>query len=363
MSDNLFSSSKDVQQAQTTVSNPWAVQTPYLQAGFDAARDALRRSQTANGANAPTDFVAQFSPGMLDAFRQAANYGVGNLGNFNNYGRNNAFAGAGIDAATGALSSLRDWTPQSTADNILRDTTTLSANPQVDGMVRAALTDDVRKLGQDLRTNFQGSARAGTINSNKSAIRDAIAERAFNDRAANVSATIRGDVWNNASNIAANNLRANDSNRLGALSTALSGGTGALATSTGANATDATTAGRLFDITNAGNAGVLAGDQANLDNLLQRWNFNTNVSPWAGINNFWNIVGSNNWGGTQSSTGSKTETSTPSVASQIGAGVGAMSQFFPGANMFGPIGSMGSGLAGLFGGFGTNSTRGQNWWS
>ena len=83
--------------------------------------------------------------------------------------------------------------------------------------------------------------------------------------------------------------------------------------------------GNLFDIANKGIAGQYGAAQADLNNQIAQYQSGVS-SPFAPLNSFWNIIGSNNWG--NSSRGTNTTTSTPSLMSSIGQGVGVLGSFF-----------------------------------
>lgn len=350
---DLFSSENTQDQSFTRTQNPWASQSPFLTGGFEQALAALRRSQGAANTGAPTDFVAGPSQGMYDMFRQMQSFGTNGVGNVWNGGNNVANAGAG--ALTGALTGINGFTPGATGDAIRSEAEAYANSPAADGIINASLRDPYRQLTEnDLPSNLRNASARGTNMSNKVQQRAAILDRGFQDRAADVTANVRGGLYSQGIDAASRNLQANDATRLGALTAALQGGTNALGAGVDANTAAVGQAGGLFDIANRGAVGEVAGNQSSLDNLMQRWNFNTNVQPWAGLGNYWGVVGSNNWGGTTSGTGTQTTTSTPSTAAALGSLAGTASSFIPG----------GSSFASMFGGmpFGTG-TRGQNWWS
>jgi hypothetical protein len=73
----------------------------------------------------------------------------------------------------------------------------------------------------------------------------------------------------------------------------------------------------LFDIANAGGAGQQASGQAAIDNAKGMSEYGTDRNQKA-LQDFFSIIGANNWGGTQQGT----QTSTPSTWSTIGSGLG-----------------------------------------
>ena len=305
---------------KTTTSNPWEAQAPFLQQGFQAASAGLQNAQSQPG---PNQFVSQYTPEQLGAFRQMLGYGTGNPAIAgNSAAAGGALTGAGANATTGALSGLSNYAPGSTSDAILADAEKFSNNPQVGGMVDAAMRDARRSVSEQVLPSIgRNAAATGNINSNKTAIREGLVERGLADATADTSANIRGNLYSQGLNLAQNNLSQNDAARLGALSTAASAGTGAVGTGVGANSGAVQQQSGLFDIANAGVTGQQAGSQAAINDILARYGFNVDKG-FQGLDQFWNVVGGNNWGGTSNSTGTTTGTKRPSTLSQIGQAAG-----------------------------------------
>jgi hypothetical protein len=353
---DLFSSKKETTKTYNETTNPWAAQQPYLTGGFEGALAALRRSQGAAGQGAPTDFVAGPSQGMFDLFRQMQGYGAGGVGQ--GFGGGTDVAKVGADALTGALGDIRRFMPGATGDAIRSEAAAYANSPAADGMITAALRDPYRDLTENvLPTNLRGSAARGTNMSNKAQQRAAIAERGFADRSADVSANVRGDLYNKGINTALSQLQGNDATRMSALLAGMQGGMGALGAGVDARGKDISQNAGLFDLAMRGGTAETAGRQAGLDNQMQRWNFNTNVQPWAGLDKYWGIVGSNNWGKSTQGQGTQTEMSTPSPIGQIGQLAGAFGSFMPGNSFLQGMGSlfnsgygMMNGGAGYYGG-------------
>lgn len=327
--DDLFSSEKETNTQSFQQTDPWAAQSPFLKQGFQSAQDALRRSQQSAYANAPTDFVAQFSPQMQALYQQMQGFGGVNAGNIN-FGLGNNFAQTGANTATNAMGGLYGFNPTATGEAIRSEAAAYANSPHADGMINAALRDPYRQLTEnDLPSNLRNASARGTNMSNKVQQRAAILDRGFQDRAADVSSTVRGNLYSQGIDTALRNLTGNDAQRMSALSAAMQGGLGAFGAGVNANTQGVNQATGLFNIAQLGNQGDLAGRQAGLDNAMQGWNFGTNMQPWAGLNNYWGVVGSQNWGGTQFGTQNKTETMTPSTMAQIGQLAGTVSSFIP----------------------------------
>jgi hypothetical protein len=95
----------------------------------------------------------------------------------------------------------------------------------------------------------------------------------------------------------------------------MAGGNTAVASGVGALGAGVDQARSIFDIAKGGIGGIRDYNQAPIDEQKAQWEFQTQA-PFAGLKNFWDIVGSNNWGGASTSTGSGTQTASP--ASVIG---------------------------------------------
>ncbi len=321
----LAQSSQDTNKNQQN--NPWAPQAGYLTQGFGAASGALNQAQAnANGA-APPGFVAQFTPDQLGAFQQMLRFGAGNPQiSANSANAGGALTRAGADATTGGLYDLSQWRPATSSQSVLSDASTFANNPAISGMVDAATRDARRAVSeQALPQIARNAAQTGNLNSSRRGIAEGILERGLAEKAGDISANLRGNAFDRGLTTATQIGQGNDASRLGALSSLISGGTGAVGTGVGANTGAVQQQGGLFDIAGKGITGQQIGSQAALDDALQRYQFGVN-SPFAGLQNFWNIVGSNNWGGT--STGQSTTTNNPSTMAQIGQGIGILGSLF-----------------------------------
>src|SRR6185437_793437 len=106
----MSSSKQQTDSSQTSTTNPSSLQLPYLTQAFQGAQNALG---TAQQAQAPTNFTAQFTPDQLNAFSQMLGYGTNNgaiPASSSAAGANVSAAGAnGVD---NALSSLSTYAPQ-----------------------------------------------------------------------------------------------------------------------------------------------------------------------------------------------------------------------------------------------------------
>jgi hypothetical protein len=321
----LFDTTKTETQTtnQTATQNPWATQVPYLQQAFGGASNALNQAQ---GAQAPNGFVAQFTPQQLQAFGQMLNYGTapGTSGAATAAG--NQLLGAGANATAGGLYGLAGYNPGAASNAILGDAQKFSNDPNISGMVDASMRDARRMVSeQALPQVARNAAATGNINSSRRAIREGIIERGLADQTADTSAALRQNAWNQGIGVG----QQGQNNALQALMARVTGGNQAVGAGVGAGTGAVNQQGGLFDIANRGIAGQQGAAQAGLDDQMKSWEFGTNA-PFAGLNNFYNIVGNKSWGGTTNTQGTTTGTgtTTPSTMAQIGAGLGMVGSLF-----------------------------------
>jgi hypothetical protein len=309
------------------VSNPWSVQSPFLQQGFNTASGALNQAQ---GVQGPTDFVAQMTPEQRALYDRMYGYGMNTAVPSGAAGASNVLTGMGADAFSKAVTGLSGYaaTP---FDQILQNASSAAAaNPATQGMIDAAMRDANRSVSEvALPQNALIARSSGNLNSSTTANREQQILRDLADRQSDVSANIRNNVFNTGFGGAIQSALAGDNSKLGALQTLMGGGTSGVGTGVGAGAGAIAQQGGLFDLANQGAGGVQAGNQADLANQLARYQFGTS-SPFAGLSDYWNIVGSNNWGGTTSgtSTTSGTKTNSPSDMAKVGSVIGTLGSLF-----------------------------------
>lgn len=337
---SLFSSQQTQNTQQQQQTDPWAPQAAALQTGFNGAGSALTQAQ---GAQAPSNFTAQFTPQQLSAFGQMLNTGT-NSGNIpgSSAAAGGALTGAGSTAAGQGLTGLGNYSPTNTPAAVLSAATQYANNPATQGMIDASTLDARRAVNEGAMPQIErDAAMSGNTNSNRTGIAQGITQRGLADTVANISANIRGQQFNNGLGLAQQQFAGNDASRLGALSAETSGGTNAANAGVGANTGAVGQQGGLYDIANQGIGGQMAGAQAGLTNQQQQFQSQTN-SPFAALQNYMQLVGGQNWGSQSTGSGTKDTTTTPSLMAQLGAAGGIFS-------------SLGGGgvLSGLFGG-GTN---------
>jgi hypothetical protein len=316
-----MSASTDTAAKQTsdTKTDPWAAQAPYLLQAFGGAQGALSKSQ---GAAAPTDFVAGMNPDQIATFHKM-------IGTGSDISTPQATGAAGASIVSpgtqGILSAIKGYqgfTPTGSTDQNIAAANKYASNVDVSGGVDAAMRDAVRTANEVTIPGMEYAAgNTGNINSSRVGLSEGVVKRGLADKAADLSATMRNDAFNNGTSAVLNQNAQDNSAKLGALSGLFGSASGAA--NTGANIASGSIGdiANLFSLAQQGGAGVQAGAQANLDNTAQKYDFQTN-SPFDALKNFMQIVGGQSWGGQTSGTTSGTGSSTTN--NPIGAIAGLM---------------------------------------
>lgn len=299
-------------ETQTSTNDPWSKQSPFLTQGFDAASNALAQ---AGGAAKPDGFVSQMTPQQIATFQQMLGYGQQGFGNTQATGAAGAsLVDAGAAGATGALTSLGGFAPGNQTDSIIGDATKFADNPAISGMVDAAMRDSNRNAQEVVLPGIEmNAAGTGNINSSRRAISEGIVQRGLAEKAGDISSTLRGAMYDKGLDLASGNANFNTGASLDAMKAAGALGTGMVGQGVDAQGKAVATQGGLFDIANAGGQGLQQEKQLTFDEQMARYGFDTQ-SPFDALNNYWNIVGSQNWGGQQTGT----KTSSPSIWQTIG---------------------------------------------
>lgn len=300
--------------SNSSQTNPWSVQEGYLKQIFGQAQSAYDKAN-ANAANAPTNFVAQFDPSLIGVYNKMIGYA-------NDPTAANAATNAGINLSNtgttgvqGALSGLSNFQPQGNASSIAADAATLASNPYTSGMVTAAMRDATRAANEAVLPQIsRNAALSGNTDSTRTAIQQGIVQRGLAEKAADVSANLQGSAYNQGIQTAAGLNTTNNAQRLQALQSQGSIGNSAAATGAGSLTSGNNILQSLMNMGMVGGQGLTSGAQANLDNQLQAYNFGQ-TSPWTALNNYYGIVGANNWGSSSTETGS---TNTSGTSNTVG---------------------------------------------
>jgi hypothetical protein len=181
----------------------------------------------------------------------------------------------------------------------------------------------------------QNAAIGGNTNSSRTGIADGLVQQGLAEQSAALNGSLSGTAYANGLALAQQTANNNNTQNLGALSTA--GSIGNTAANTGVNAGTASVAnqGALSSEAAAGGAGLTASQQAILNNQQQQFQAQT-TDPYAAAQGLMSVAGTNNWG--QNTTGTSNTTSTPSawdtisgLMSSAGGLAKGISGFFPAA--------------------------------
>ncbi len=302
---------------QSSTTNPWDVQTPYLTQAFSGASNALGQAQS--NAVIPSEFTAQFTPSQISAFQQMQNTGMNN----NQIPASSANAGASTSGAGAAgvnsgLYGLMNYTNQGGTQSNINAAEAYAGNQPIGAMTKAAMQPAIDTANYLTNPAIDSSSAAdGNINSSRNAIQHGLVTKGLQTDASNVAANLTGQAYNSGLSLAEQNSESNNSNTLSSLMGQLSGGTSAVNAGTAANSGAVSQQGGLYDIATGGIAGQNAAAQAADTNAQQAFTANTN-DPFAALRNYYGIVGANNWGGSTTGSGTSTTTSTPSIWSTVG---------------------------------------------
>jgi hypothetical protein len=311
------------QQQSSNQSAPWAVQQPYLQYAFQSGMEDFGKG-TQNTYNGPQ--VAQFTPDQLATYKQMLGYGGNSTGANTSGAVGVSTANAGGNAITQALTGLSNYKPQGGTQSNIDAATAYANNPATDGMIAAAMRDSNRAVSEGTLPQLARSdALSGNTMSTKDAISRGIVERGLADKTADVSSNIRGQQFANGLSLAENGRQADNSAILSALNSTAGQGNSAVGTGVGAIGSGLQQQGGLFDIANAGGAGMQQNTQNQIDNSKGMSEY-ANNSMWQQLQNLMSVVGGQQWG--SQSSGTQTATSTPSLWNTIGSGLGMASSLY-----------------------------------
>jgi hypothetical protein len=289
-----FSTSK--QKAQTTqntsgtsTTSPWGPQDSYLRDIFDRAQDTYGKAQ---GQSYTGDHLAGFRPEQLDMFKGMTNYANTSPIATMLQGQGGNLSRVGQGAVGTGLSGLKDFRPTDTMGTIT-DAGLYADNPYMSSMVDAAMRDANRATYEEAIPGVQrNAALTGNTNSSRTGAREAVLQRANQDRAGDIGAQMRGAAYSQGID-AAQNERQMEMARLMGLT-----GTGLQTAVAGSNNLQDSVAAQtdLFGLGNAGGAGLQASDQQKLSNDLAKHQMQQE-QIWGPLINYYNLIGGNKWGG------------------------------------------------------------------
>ena len=302
-----------------TKTEPWRPQGDALKTIFGGAGD-LYEQGTYQG-----DYYAGMNPFTVQGTNALANYGgAGGVGSnifqsFLNSGNNL------MGATDQAYGMAQNFSPYAGAQNQGVDPANLGQyinNGVLSDQIDAASRDVGRNLNEHILTgNAAAAAGSGNLGSSRRGVMDAIATRGAADRIGDISASMRGDAYNQALGMEANRMSQNAGLQQQA---GLQGNQFQLQNAQFLNGIGQQGANQLLQANNlglnniqnqitAGNAFQNEGQNQISANQQQ---FN---APWDLLNRYYGIVGSGNWGGT-------TTSANPLIGQTIGAVAGSAGQ-------------------------------------
>lgn len=307
---------------QNTVTTPWTGQQPYLKQAFSEAQNIYNANKNTLNPGYQGDYVAGARPEQVDSFKNALNYttGAGNDGNALGMDVSQDAALGGAGAVGGATSGLFNFANSDPTQHNIDAAGKYADNGFLNGQINAALRDPTRQLTEQTLPGInRGAAGTGNLNSSRTGVAEGIAQRGYADRAADVSAQMRGDAYQNGLQTAQGDTTA----RLGALTTAGNLGQGALSTGLQGIGNSIDSQAKMNDMATVAGSMLQSSDQSAIDNDLAKYNAMLS-QPYQNLEQYWNIVGDKSWGGQSSST-TKTQ---PSAMSTIGSGLGILGALF-----------------------------------
>ena len=320
-------------QQENKSTTPWAPQSAALQTGFDAAGNALQKSQAAS-ANAPTDYTAQFNPALIGQFNNMLGYANNNnTGALSNAG--NSAATNGANASATGLSQLTGYDPTkyNNPSSLIDTANQYVAGQNIPGQVKAAMqgaTETARDV--QLPQIAQNATIGGNTDSSRTGIAEGLVQRGLAEQSANLNNSLTGQAFGQGLQLASNNANNNNQLQLGAATNAANAGNSSVYAGTGAVNGAINGQGTLFGIGSNAGQGLTAANQAQLDNQNQQYQAGVN-NPYAALTPYMKLVGSQLYG--SNSNGTTTTQNDPGVAGILGGLLGAAGSAASGAGGLG----------------------------
>lgn len=325
----MASSSKKSTSTTTTDMGPWKVQQPYLTDAFSEAQNAYRDAKAQPGYQG--DFYAGLTDQQKGLIDSSINYSTGlNQDNANTLFRSgNSLLPAGTSGLGTTADSLLNMSGMDRTGYAVDQAGRYAQGMADAGVVDAAMRDITRQAAEGVVPNmYRANAATGNLNSDRAALAQGVVDRGLAEKRAD----IYGQLYTQGLGMAQSdmNAQARDLAAAGALyDTMIGKGVGTLGAGNDlaiAGYKDATKMATLNQMDN----------QGQLDNAFQKYQYNES-RPFDLLNNYYNVIGSGQWGQQGTSTTVAKEKSTPSGL-QIASGI------------VGTLGSLFSGGAGGFGG-------------
>lgn len=299
---------------ETQTQDPWKVQQPYLLGGFQGATNAYTdamKNPVYTGA-----LYAGLDPMQMQAIQGTAGFanGLGNTAATSTINNSLGVMGNAANGMNNAASGLFGMAGSDPTQGNINAAGAYADNPFLSGAIDAASRDVTRNLTEDVLPgiNRMGSA-TGNTNSSRTGIAEGIALRGAQDRIGDISATMRGDAWNNG-------LRTAEAARQGNMSAM--GTAGNLYNSAMDNALRGAAAGTTMGYNNldalSKAGGMLQGNQQSLLNEGYQKYMNQQTMPFDWLDRYMTAV-KGNYGGT---TVSSANNGNPSWLNALQGGLG-----------------------------------------
>lgn len=331
-------------QSGVTTTEPWSGQQPYLNKIFGDAEKAYDTTKTQGPYTG--EFYSLPTEDQLNSYRGQIGAAGGVLQDLNNnqYAAADQMTSAGAAGTQGALSGLSGYkasdpsqtysgsvgvlsgyNPDDPTSGNIANAGQYANNPQMDGMVTAAMRDANRNAAENvLPSLYRNAAGTGNINSSKAALSEGVINRGLAEKTADISANLRGDAYQRGLALSENARQFNDSSMLDANKSAatLEANRQQFGDQLGLNALQAYGAlsnqasqlgqagyqnalggqGALNDMRNSGYDALQTAGQQQIDNAQSKYDYQSNF-PFQQLGNFYNLVGDKSWGGTTTSFG------------------------------------------------------------
>lgn len=329
----LFSNESQTTQTTNTseTTAPWSAQQPYL---LDAFKKAQSNYNMGAGSLYSGDQIAGMTPEQMNVFKSLYSYGMNNNnipGISASVGTN--LANTGSQGLSAAMERLLAFKPTGGPQDNVTTAGLYADNPYISGQVDAAMRDASRYVNeQQLPALDRAAAMTGNVNSStvgRGGIAQGIIQRGLAEKAADVSANLRGSAYSQGLNLAEQGRQADTNSILDALKS--TGSLGATSAGAGVDAlgNSINQQGTLYSLAGEGAAGNQAANQASIDNAKA-------VSEYGAdrlnslLSQYFSTVGGANWGSQSTGTGTTvtTKKEDPSIANQIAGVLGGLGGLF-----------------------------------
>lgn len=303
---------------ERNVNEPWAGQRPYLNDIMSSAQNLYNQQRAEPGYQG--EFFASPRPEQLDTFKGILNFanGQGQQAAGTQLAAGTIGAATGLQGATGALSGMQSMAGSDLTGANLANAQRYANNPYMSGMVDAAMRDATRTASEQTLPNlYRDAAATGNLNSDRAAIAQGVVERGLAEKAADVSAGLRGQAYSQGIDAA----QRDQAMRAGLLDSQGSLGAGLAELGVGALSQGIDSQSALGEMAGAASDRLQMFDQAAIDNAMAKYEYNQQ-RPWDLLGQYYGIVGDKSWG--SESTGTSVTKNKPSALSSVGAGLGIL---------------------------------------